>query len=48
MYEIINIGVDETQQIIRKKISENLYMFIPFDEGNSDYQEYLRWVEENK
>ena len=32
-----------------KGIDSNLnIIFIPMDEANSDYQEYLVWVEENK
>ena len=32
----------ETKVILRKE--DNAY--IPFDEGNTDYQEYLEWVAE--
>jgi hypothetical protein len=27
-----------------KRLSDNA--FIPFNEGNTDYQEYLKWLEE--
>lgn len=26
--------------------NDNSFLWIPFDEGNRDYQEYLKWVEE--
>ena len=35
-------GVDSTTTILRKEDNA----FIPFDEGNSDYQAYLLWVAE--
>ena len=33
---------DETSLILRKEDG----VFIPFDEANTDYQEYLAWVAE--
>ena len=44
MYKkVLNIdGTENTEQI--QRIIDNA--FIPFDEGNRDYQEYLEWVEE--
>ena len=35
-------GVDSTTTILRKEDNS----FIPFDEGNIDYQAYLAWVAE--
>ena len=35
-------GVDSTTTILRKEDNA----FIPFDEANTDYQEYLAWVAE--
>ncbi len=35
-------GVDSTTTILRKEDNA----FIPFDEANTDYQEYLKWVAE--
>lgn len=35
-------GVDSTTTILRKEDN----VFIPFDEANTDYQEYLKWVAE--
>ena len=33
-------GVDSTTTILRKEDNA----FIPFDEANTDYQEYLKWL----
>ena len=35
-------GVDSTTTILRKEDNA----FIPIDEANTDYQEYLAWVAE--
>tara|TARA_R100001510_G_scaffold55945_1_gene60627 strand:+ start:1244 stop:1411 length:168 start_codon:yes stop_codon:yes gene_type:complete len=35
-------GVDSTTMILRKED----HAFIPFDQANTDYQEYLAWVAE--
>ena len=44
MYQkIIKIGNEEDTSVIRR-IEDNA--FIPFDPANSDYQEYLAWLEE--
>jgi hypothetical protein len=40
MYKLNNL-LTGGQSIVR--LSDNA--FIPFDEGNRDYQEYLKWVE---
>lgn len=42
MYKLIN-DTDVNIQMV-KKLPENLY--IPFDEANTDYQAYLKWVKE--
>ena len=36
-------GVDSTTTILRKEDNA----FIPFDEANTDYQEYLEWAKTN-
>tara|TARA_R100001510_G_scaffold50913_1_gene50280 strand:+ start:360 stop:518 length:159 start_codon:yes stop_codon:yes gene_type:complete len=36
---------DPTDNIIRSVLKDSSY-FIPFDNGNTDYQEYLAWVAE--
>jgi hypothetical protein len=45
MYQ--KLGLDETGREIRVivKLGENK-IYIPFDENNADYQEYLKWVAE--
>ncbi len=35
-------GVESTTTILRKEDNA----FIPFDEANTDYQEYLAWIAE--
>jgi hypothetical protein len=43
MYKLIkNLFNDEINQV--KRLSDNA--FIPFDLANTDYQEYLEWLEE--
>lgn len=41
MYKLINI---ENKNLIVKRLLDNAY--IPMDEANTDYQAYLKWVEE--
>jgi hypothetical protein len=41
MYKLQNLRLGG-QNIIR--LADNAY--IPFDEGNTDYQQYLKWVAE--
>ena len=41
MYKLINI---ENKNLIVKRLFDNAY--IPMDEANTDYQAYLKWVEE--
>ena len=36
-------GVDSTTMILRKED----HAFIPFDEANTDYQDYLEWAKSN-
>ena len=43
MYKLIKDVVTNTTTNI-KRLSDNAY--IPFDEANTDYQEYLEWVAE--
>ena len=43
MYKLIrNLMTNEIDLI--KRLSDNA--FIPFDEANTDYQEYLEWIAE--
>ncbi len=41
MYKLRNL-IGETQDVIR--LTDNA--FIPFDPANTDYQAYLKWLEE--
>ena len=43
MYKLINPTIGTTI-ISVQRLSDNA--FIPFDEGNTDYQAYLKWVAE--
>jgi hypothetical protein len=43
MYILIKDVISKEVSCI-KRISDNV--FIPFDEANTDYQEYLKWVAE--
>ena len=40
--KVKDLGGNEAKTILRKEDSA----FIPFDEANTDYQEYLEWVAE--
>ena len=43
MYKLLpNNFIGEPAQVI-KRLSDNA--FIPFDSANTDYQEYLKWLE---
>ena len=35
--------MSETISGVKKQIASNVEMFIPNDEANTDYQEYLAW-----
>jgi hypothetical protein len=41
MYKLVNNSYGGTSQMIQR-LSDNA--FIPFDEANTDYQEYLEWI----
>lgn len=43
MYKLIkNVSTNEIKSI--QRLSDN--SFIPFDPANTDYQQYLKWLEE--
>ena len=45
IYKLIkNSFTDQIDQV--KTQVDNVITIIPFDEGNTDYQEYLKWVAE--
>ena len=44
-YEIIENTILDSKVILRTDTAGNEW-FIPLDEGNSDYQAYLLWLEE--
>ena len=44
MYQIINDMLTGQPAQCIKRLSDNA--FIPFDPANTDYQEYLAWLEE--
>lgn len=43
IYTVIEI---ESNKIIKREDSTGIDVWIPMDEANSDYQAYLRWLEE--
>ena len=43
MYQLLPNNAMGPSQCI-KRLSDNA--FIPFDDANTDYQEYLKWLEE--
>lgn len=44
MYKLINDTITGTPLNIVHRLSDNA--FIPFDPDNTDYQAYLKWLEE--
>lgn len=42
MYKLIKI--ENTNKMVVKRLKDN--SFIPFDDLNSDYQEYVKWLAE--
>ena len=44
MYQLMNPVFPATQVNHVKRLSDNA--LIPFDPDNTDYQQYLKWVEE--
>jgi hypothetical protein len=43
MYKLQKPIVEGSSSTVVKRLSDNA--FIPFDPDNTDYQEYLRWLE---
>jgi hypothetical protein len=44
MYQLIKITTQWSSSESIKRLSDNA--FIPFDPANTDYQAYLKWLEE--
>ncbi len=44
MYKLLKDPIKQIEIDIVLRISDNA--FIPFDPANTDYQEYLKWLEE--
>ena len=44
MYKKFKNTITDQEVSAIKRLSDNAY--IPFDEANTDYQEYLKWVAE--
>jgi hypothetical protein len=45
MYEIIKSTEPFVDEVIKKTNTDGTISYIPLDESNSDYQAYLRWLE---
>ncbi len=45
-YKLVNDPIKGTPAPIIKKTEDGASSFIPKDEANTDYQEYLEWVAE--
>lgn len=43
MYKLLKNNWDGTPAKTVKRLSDNA--FIPFDENNADYQDYLKWLD---
>ena len=44
MYKLI-VASDGTS-LVKKDYGNGVTLIIPFDEANTDYQEYLKWLDE--
>ena len=44
MYQLTNPIFEGTEVATVQRLSDNA--FIPFDPANTDYQEYLKWLDE--
>ena len=45
MYKLVKSPVTGLINVVNKQVGEVLYS-IPFDPANTDYQAYLKWLEE--
>ena len=46
IYKFMKDPMTKTISGIKKQLASNVEAFIPKDEANTDYQEYLEWVAE--
>ncbi len=44
MYKLIKDGMTGQTKVV---FNQELNLYIPFDPANTDYQEYLKWLEED-
>jgi hypothetical protein len=48
IYEVIPVdGLTNSAEKIKRTDADGIVWIIPTDPANSDYQEYLKWVEES-
>ena len=45
MYKLIKNPYTQQINVVQKQVGDIMFS-IPFDESNTDYQEYLKWVAE--
>ena len=45
LYKLLKSSIDGTVSTVLKQSDPNLKISIPFNTDNTDYQEYLKWVE---
>ena len=46
IYKFMKDPMTETISGVKKQLASNVEAFIPLDEANTEYQEYLEWVAE--
>ncbi len=49
IYKLVKDSLTEEVKIVKKQIGDSepyRVIYIPFNEANTDYQEYLKWVAE--
>ena len=44
MYKLVKSPITKEVNVVQKQVGNVLYS-IPFDPANTDYQEYLKWLE---
>lgn len=46
LYRLLKTPITQVVESVVKKNEEKPWEFIPFDDSNCDYQEYLKWLVE--